>query len=146
MSTSALILTLIIGVILKVAPASIPTKDGKWLLSKFETHTKLREADTVVTIGGKDVEGADKIQVIQDFNEAAFLKQYYIFPGNEQLFLEPKNRQTPVVITTKKGKKDVQLFLYRYNDYVDVVKQYKKKVVAYSLRSDKLQKMPAAEM
>lgn len=39
----------------------------------------------------------------------------------------------------KKGKNEVRLYVYIYNDHVDVVKQYKNKVVAYSLLSESLQ-------
>ncbi|MBT2671495.1 hypothetical protein J7E95_11770 [Streptomyces sp. ISL-14] len=68
-----------------------------------------------------------------------FLKKNHIFPGNEQLFLHPEHSGTPLVIDTKRSKKDVRLFVYIYNDHVDVVKQYKKKVISYSLLSDSLQ-------
>lgn len=143
MTGSALVLTLVIGVILKVLPATIPTKDGKSLLGKFQIHSKLNEETSTITIDGKAVEDQVKKQVIHDFNEASFLKQHYIFPGNEHLFLHPENAETPLVIQSKKGKKEIQLFLYSYSEHVDVVKKNKNKVVAYSLRSEALQKLPA---
>ncbi|WP_412761050.1 YfmQ family protein [Peribacillus frigoritolerans] len=46
---------------------------------------------------------------------------------------------TPLVIDTKRGKKDVSLFVYIYSDRVNVVKRYKKKLISYSLFSDSLQ-------
>jgi len=118
----------------------LPTGAVEWLISKFEIHSKLSDANVSLTFDGKRLEGEDRIQFINYFNEATFLKQQYIFPGNEELYLHPENSQTPLVIDTKRGKKDVRLFVYSYNDHVDVVKQYKKKVVAYSLLSDSLQK------
>ncbi len=36
-------------------------------------------------------------------------------------------------------KKDFTFYIYSHEEHVDVVKQYKKKVVAYSLRSKNLQ-------
>lgn len=135
-----LILISIIISIVFIVMTSIPTDAVEWLSSKFEIHSKLSDTNTTVTIDGKRLEGEDKIQVIHDFNEAVFLKRHNIYQGTEELFLHPKNSGTPLVIDTKRGKKEVRLFVYRYNDRVDVVKQYKKKVVAYSLRSDSLQK------
>jgi len=93
-----------------------------------------------LTIGGRRLEGEDKTKVINDFNEAIFLKKHYIFPGTEELYLNPENSDSPIVIETKRGNKDVKLFVYRYKDRVDVVKQFKKKLVAYSLMSESLQK------
>jgi hypothetical protein len=77
--------------------------------------------------------------VLNYFNEAKYLKKNHIFPGNEKLFLHPENSGTPIIIDVKKGKNDVRLYVYIYNDHVDVVKQYKNKVVAYSLLSENLQ-------
>lgn len=45
----------------------------------------------------------------------------------------------PLVIDTKNGKKDIRLLVFLYGDHVDVVKQDKKKLVAYSMRSESLQ-------
>jgi hypothetical protein len=137
--TWLILLSIVISIVF-IVMTSIPTGTVEWLSSKFEIHSKLSDSNTTVTIDGKRLEGEDKIQVIHDFNEAVFLKRYNIYQGTEELFLHPKNGEIPLVIDTKKGKKEVRLFVYRYNDRVDVVKQYKKKVVAYSLRSDSLQK------
>ncbi|MGW8263803.1 YfmQ family protein, partial [Bacillus sp. LR--39] len=92
-----------------------------------------------VTFGGKRLEGSDKSRFIQNFNEAVFMERYYIYPGDEPLYVNPKNAGTPFVIETTKGKNAVKLFVYRYDDHIDVVKQYKKKTAAYCLRSDSLQ-------
>jgi hypothetical protein len=134
------VLSIILICIVKILMTCLPTGAVEWLISKFEIHSKLSDANVSLTFDGKRLEGEDRIQFINYFNEATFLKQQYIFPGNEELYLHPENSETPLVIDTKRGKKDVRLFVYSYNDHVDVVKQYKKKVVAYSLLSDSLQK------
>ncbi|MFE0502950.1 YfmQ family protein [Peribacillus butanolivorans] len=138
MTLPVLILTILISVV-KLLVTCLPTDAVNWILSKFKLHSELSDANCIVTNDGKRLEGEDKIQVINYFNEAIFLKKNHIFPGNEQLFLHPENSGTPLVIDTKRGKKDVRLLVYIYNDHVDVVKQYKKKLVAYSLLSDSLQ-------
>jgi hypothetical protein len=137
-----LILSMILMGCIKILASCLPSSVAKWITSKFELHQKLSEATATVTIDRKRLEGEDKVQVINYFNEGIFLKQYYIHPGNEQYYLHPDNGKTPLVIDidTKKAKNNVKLFIYIYNDHVDVVKQYKKKVIAYCLLSDGLQK------
>lgn len=139
MTGTALILTIVIGVI-KVLATCLPSGVVERLLRKYEMHAKLSEANTTVNFDGTRLEGQEKAQVIHDFNEAAVLKKYYIFPGNESLFLHPENGGIPYVIETKKGRKDVKMFVYRYHDHVDIIKQSNKKVIAYSVYSDSLQK------
>ncbi|GAA3326951.1 hypothetical protein GCM10020331_064950 [Ectobacillus funiculus] len=53
----------------------------------------------------KTLEGADKAQVIHDFNEATFVERYPVFPGYEQAYLHPENGGNPLVIDTKGRKK-----------------------------------------
>ncbi|MFC3885517.1 YfmQ family protein [Bacillus songklensis] len=125
------VLLLILAALAKVVLTCLPTSVVEWFISKFELHPTISDATVTVTIDGKRLEGEEKIQVINDFNEAMFLEKYDI---------HPENSGTPLVIDTKKGKNNVRFFVYSYNDRVDVVKQYKKKVVAYRLRSDSLQK------
>ncbi|KEK21703.1 YfmQ family protein [Bacillus gaemokensis] len=115
---------------LKIVVSSLPTSVVESFISKFELHPQLNDTAVTVTIDGKRLEGEDKIQIIDHFNEAIFLEKYY-FP--------PQSSGTPVIIETKRGKNDMRFSVYSYNDHVDVVKQYKKKVVAYSLRSKSLQ-------
>ena len=134
------VVSIIIVSTIKILMTCLPTGPVEWLIRKFEIHSKLSEPNVTITIDGKQLEGDDKIQVIHDFNEATYLKQHYIYPGTEELFLHPENSKTPLVLDTKKGKNDVRLFVFRYNDRIDVVKQYKKKVIAYSLASEPLQK------
>ncbi|MGG0275858.1 YfmQ family protein [Bacillus rhizoplanae] len=131
--TTWFIISLILFFAIKLIVTSLPTSVVESFVSKFELHPKLNEAAVTVTIDGKCLEGEDKIQVINHFNEALFLEKYY-FP--------PQSSGTPLVIDTKRGKKDVRFSIYSYSDHVDVFKQNKKKVVAYSLRSDSLQKSP----
>jgi hypothetical protein len=137
--TWTIAISLTIGFIVKIILTCSPSIVVEWFLSKFEMHSKLNEKDATITFDGKPLEGENKLKFTNYFNEATFLKKYYIFPGNEELFLHPKNSGTPLVIETKRGKKDVKIFVYCFNDHVDVVKKYKKKVVAYSLNSDNLQ-------
>ncbi|MGM0899700.1 MAG: YfmQ family protein [Bacillota bacterium] len=132
-------ITIAIGIILKMI-MSPPSIVVEWITSKFALHPKLNSKDVTVTLNGKQIEEEEKVRFTNYFNEATFLKKYYIFPGNENLFLNPETNLTPFVINVKSGKKDVHFFVYCYDDYVDVVKQYKKNVVSYSLRSDDLQK------
>lgn len=129
--TTWFIVSLILVCVIKIIVTSLPTSVVDSLLRKFELHPKLSDATVTVTIDGERLEGEDKMQVIHHFNEALFLEKYYAPPANSG---------TPLIIDTKNGKNDVRLFVYSYNDHVDVFKQYKKKVVAYSLRSDVLQK------
>jgi hypothetical protein len=129
--TWSFVLLLIIAALLKILVTCLPTGVVEWLISKYELHSKLSDETVTVAFNGKDLEGEDKIQVINYFNEALYLERYYT---------PLENSVTPVVIDTKRGKNNVRLFVYIYNDRVDVVKKYKKKIVAYRLRSDSLQK------
>lgn len=138
MTWPVLILTIILS-LLKLLVTCLPTDAVNWILSKFKIHSEISDADAIVTFDGKRLEGEDKIQVLNYFNEAKFLKKNHIFPGNEKLFLHPENSGAPIIIDVKRGKNDVRLYVYIYNDHVDVVKQYKNKVVAYSLLSESLQ-------
>ena len=63
-------------------------------------------------------------KLLHDFNEGFF-----------RSLLTPHNEGTPLIINAKRGKKDFIFYIYSHEEHVDVVKQYKKKVVAYSLRS-----------
>ena len=134
------IIIIILISLLKIIPTCLPTGSVEWLIKKFETHSKLSEENVTLTFCGKRLEGEAKNKVIKDFNDAIFLKKHYIFPGTEELYLNPENSEPPLIIDTKRGKNEVKLFLYRYNDRIDVVKRDKKKVMTYSLLSEKLQK------
>jgi hypothetical protein len=134
------VVSIILVCIVKILMTCLPTGPVEWLIRKFAIHTIISDENATVTFDGKRFEGEDKIRVIKSFNEAIFLEKQYIYPGTEELFLHPKNSETPIIIDSKRGKTNIRLFLFQYTDRVDVVKQYKKKVIAYSLLSDSLQK------
>ncbi|WP_459500654.1 YfmQ family protein [Bacillus sp. C1] len=129
MTTWFIVMLVLFGAF-KIIVASIPTSVVESFISKFELHPQLNEGDVTVAIAGKYLEGEEKTEIIDQFNEAIFLEKYY-FP--------PQSNGTPVVIHTKRGKNDIRFSVYSYDDHVDVIKQYKKKVVGYSLRSKDLQ-------
>ncbi|MED4455160.1 YfmQ family protein [Metabacillus fastidiosus] len=130
--TWAFVLLLIFIAFAKILVTCLPTSAVEWIISKFELHPTLSNTDATITINGRSLEGEEKDQVIHYFNEAIFLEKYY---GT------PEDTVTPLVINTKNGKNSVKIFLYSYNDHIDVVKKYKKKVIAYRLRSNSLQKL-----
>jgi hypothetical protein len=137
--TWTIALTILLGIVIKMV-TSPPSVVVEWISSKFALHPKLNSQYVTVTYCEKHLEEEEKIRFIEYLNEATFLKQYDIFPGKEKLFLHPETNVTPLVINIKRGKKDSKILVYCFADYVYVVKQYNKKVVAYNLRSDNLQK------
>ncbi len=141
MSLTLLWFICIVSTIVIIGSACLPTKAVERLIKKLEIHSKLNNSNVSMTINGKRLEGKEKLQVIKDFNQADFLKRYHIHRGTEEYYLDPKDSKTRFVIETKQGQKDIKLFIYCYRDHIDVVKQYKKKLIAYSLHSDVLQKI-----
>ncbi|NHM30842.1 YfmQ family protein [Neobacillus terrae] len=144
--TWAVVVSIILISLVKILMTCLPTGIVEWLISNFEVHSKLKSEDVTITLGDRHLEGQSKIQIIHDFNNAAFLERNYIWPGNEQVYLNPENSGTRLVIDTKRGKKDVRLFVFIYNDRIDVVKKFKKKLQAYSLDSENLQKLSLKEI
>jgi len=139
--TWAVVLATLAICMVKVLMTCLPTGVVNLLIRKFEMHAKLSEENVTITIDGKPLEGEDKLQVVRSFNEATVLEKYTIYRGyNEHVYLHPENGGIPIVIHTKRGKKDIKLMMYRYNDHIDIVKQYKKKIIAYSVHVDPLQK------
>jgi len=138
--TWVVVLSLVLISLVKILMTCMPTGVVEWLINKFKLHAELNEANAIISINGKPLTVEDKKQVINYFNEATFLERYYIWPGNEDMYLYPGNGVTPIVIDTKVGKMDARLLVFSYADHIDVVKQYKKKVIAYSVLSDGLQK------
>ncbi|OCA83746.1 YfmQ family protein [Pseudobacillus wudalianchiensis] len=132
-------ISLAIGCMIKLL-MSPPSAMVGWILNKFALHPKLNPEEISITFNEQPLEEREKIRFINYFNDAAFLKEYDVFPGNEKFFLHPETTMIPFVINIQRNNKDVHLFVYRYDDHVDVVKQYKEKIVSYSLRSDCLQK------
>lgn len=109
-----------------------------WFVSKFAIHPKLDSKDVTVTFNGQHLKEEDKIRYTNYFNEAYFLKTHNVFRGYEKIYLEPETDITPFVINVKRGKKEIIFYIYNSDNHVDVVKQYKKNVVPYSLNSDDL--------
>lgn len=135
--TWAVLVPIILVSLLKIVVTCMPTGTVNWLIRKFETHSRLDVKEVTVTIGDNRLEDEEKLQIINQFNEGIFIKKHYIHPGNEQLFLQPEISGIPIVIEFLQG--DETVFVYSYNDRIDVVKQRRKKVIAYSLISDSLQ-------
>lgn len=133
------ILFLILISLLKVLPTVLPLAAVEWIMSKFETHSKLGGHDVTIIIDEKKLVDKEKQIFIQSFNEAIFMEKYYIYPGTEQSFLPPKKKGVPIVIDAKLSKNDMRLYLYHEKSSIDVVKQFKKKIVAYNIHSEKLQ-------
>ncbi|KHD86923.1 YfmQ family protein [Heyndrickxia ginsengihumi] len=129
--TWVLVLSLIIIALIKILFTSPPTFVVDWFVGKFELHQKLNEDIVNININGKSLQGEEKQQIIKEYNEAIFLKRY----GD----VIPKKSGIPLVIDTKRGKNDVRLFVYRYDDHIDIFREYKKNVVAYRLLSESLQ-------
>lgn len=137
--TWALASSILIGFVFKML-MSPPSAVVAWGLSKFELHPHLDTKDVKITFNGKHLEEEEKNRFTDYFNKSNFLKKHDIFPGNEKLFLHPVTNVTPFVINVKNRKKEINFFVYRSDNHVDVVKQYKEKVFSYSLSSDYLQK------
>ncbi|MBG9655175.1 YfmQ family protein [Cytobacillus firmus] len=135
--TWAVLVPIILVSLLKIVLTCMPTGTVNWLIRKFETHSRLDEKEVTVTIGDHRLEDKEKLRFINQFNEGIFIKKHYIHPGNEQLFLQPEKCGTPIVIEFL--DRDDKLFIFSYKDRIDVVKQRRKKVIAYSLISDSLQ-------
>ncbi|MFD6508293.1 hypothetical protein E0M25_14775 [Bacillus mycoides] len=129
MTTWFIVLLVVFGAF-KIIVSSLPNSVIESIISRYETHPQLDEENVTVTINGNSLEGEKKSQIINDFNEGLFLDRYYAPPQNES---------TPLIINAIRGKKDFTFYIYSHEEHVDVVKQHKKKVVAYSLRSKNLQ-------
>ncbi|MEH7524477.1 YfmQ family protein [Bacillus sp. JJ1503] len=133
------IAVIVIGIILTFSMCP-PSALVGWVLGKFALHPKLDSKDITVIFNGTHLKKEEKIRFNDYFNEAQFLGKNHIFPGNEKLFLHPETNVIPFVINVKSRKKEMNFYIYSYDDHVDVVKQWKKKVASYSLRSEYLQK------
>ena len=132
------IVIIVIGIIL-IFMTSPPSALVEWGLSKFTIHPKLDSKDISVLYNGTHLEEEEKIRFNNYFNEAQFVERNHIFPGNEKLFLYPETTVIPFVIKVKRIKKEMDFFIYIYDDHVDVVKQWKKKVASFSIKSEYLQ-------
>ncbi|MCU7668017.1 YfmQ family protein [Bacillus thuringiensis] len=129
--TTWFIVALVIFGLLKIIVTSLPTSVVESFISRFELHSQLSDEETTITIKDRILQGEEKTQIINYFNDAIFVERYYA---------PPMNNGTPIVIVTKRGKTEICFFVYIHNEHVDVVKKYKKKVIAYKLLSRDLQK------
>lgn len=133
------ILFLILISLVKVLPTVLPLGAVEWIMSKFATHAKLDDQKVSVTIDNHSLDHEEKMVFIKYFNEAIFMEKYYIYPGTEHSFLPPEKNGKHIIIDAKIGNIDVRLYLYNERNSIDVVKQFKKKVIAYNIHSESLQ-------
>ncbi|WP_312098266.1 YfmQ family protein [Niallia sp.] len=126
------IIALTLFCIIKVLMTCLPTGVVDWLLDKYRLHLRLNELETEIIYNEMKVDGENKNAIIKIFNEAIVREKYSLYPGSEETYLSSKNAEYSLVINTKKGNKDIKLFLNSYQDHVDIVKRYKNKIVAYS--------------
>ncbi|MBQ0138872.1 MAG: hypothetical protein KBT36_06225 [Kurthia sp.] len=135
--TTTLIILLVVTSIAKLITAP-PNIVVVWLTKRYAMHQKLVAQEASITFNGTELSPEKKEAFATYFSEANFLEKYYIFPGNEENFLHPETDNTPFVIKTKQGKKDITMYVYKEENHIDVVKQAKKKVISYSLLAPKL--------
>lgn len=126
------IIALVLFCIVKILMTCLPTGVVEWLLGKYKLHLKLSEVNTEIVYNGRKIEGADKADILKLFNEATVREKYSLYPGSEEGYLHPENADYSLTIHTKNGNKELKLLLSSYKDRVDVVKQYKNKIVVYS--------------
>ncbi|MDR0125110.1 MULTISPECIES: YfmQ family protein [Bacillus] len=138
-----IVTSLVVFSLLKLLVTSLPSGVVERLFSRYAVHAKVTSDQTNLTFQGRPLDDQQKSKIIQHFNDAIFIERYYIYPGDEERFLHPKEGPAPLTMQTKLGKQDVTLYLFHYDDHVDVVRQFthkpKKKLTAYRLRSEPLQ-------
>ena len=126
------IIALALFCMIKVLMTCLPTGVVDWLLDKYKMHLKLNDLETEIIYNERKVDGENKETIIKLFNEAIVREKYSLYPGSEETYLKPNNAEYSLIIHTKKGNKNIKLFLNSYDDHVDIVKKYKNKIVAYS--------------
>ena len=131
-------LIIVAGILLKML-TSPPSALVEWVISKFTLHPQLNPNEVIITYNGQSLESEEKLKFIDYFNEAVFLERNHIYPGNEEKFLHPETSVIPFVINVKRRKKEVNFFVYCEGENIFVVKQRKKKVASYSLKSNRLE-------
>ncbi|AIZ60702.1 hypothetical protein QR42_10630 [Bacillus sp. WP8] len=138
-----IVTSLVVFSLLKLLVTSLPSGVVERLFSRYAVHAKVTSDQTTMTFQGRPLDDQRTSEIIQHFNDAIFIERYYIYPGDEERFLHPQEGPAPLTMQTKLGKHDVTLYLYHYDDHVDVVRQFthkpKKKLTAYRLRSEPLQ-------
>jgi hypothetical protein len=126
------IIALVFFCIIKILMTCLPTGVVDWLLDKYRLHLKLNNMETEIIYNEMKIDGENKEAIIKIFNEAIVREKYSLYPGSEETYLNAKDAEYSLVIHTKKGNKNINLFLNSYQDHVDIVKKYKNKMVAYS--------------
>jgi hypothetical protein len=119
------IVVLIAASLIKILAASAPSAVVDKVSKRFQLHPSL-SYDVSVQKDGEVLSGEEKQRLVDDFNASNFLEKYYYAPAPEG---------TPYEIETINAR----YYLYPYADRVDVFKYRKKKVYAYSLRSESMQ-------
>lgn len=138
MTTTVLVFTIVLS-LFKLLVTCLPNDAVKWITKKFEIHFPLNDEHTQATYHDSTLSADEKAKLVEAYNEAQFMKSKHIFPGNEELFLHPENGAEPIIIDTKKGKRDFRLFIFIYKDRIDIVRQSKKKYICYVLSSESIQ-------
>lgn len=138
-----IVTSLVVFSLLKLLVTSPPSGVVERLFSRYAVHAKVTSDQTTIMFEDRPLNDQQTSEIIQHFNDAIFIERYYIYPGDEERFLHPQEGPAPLTMQTKLGKHDVTLYLYHYDDHVDVVRQFthkpKKKLMAYRLRSEPLQ-------
>lgn len=138
-----IVTSLVVFSLLKLLVTSLPSGVVERLFSRYSVHAKVTSDQTTIMFEDRPLDDQQTSEIIQHFNDAIFIERYYIYPGDEERFLHPQEGPAPLTMQTKIGKHDVTLYLYHYDDHVDVVRQFthkpKKKLTAYRLRSEPLQ-------
>ncbi|PRR93077.1 MULTISPECIES: YfmQ family protein [unclassified Bacillus (in: firmicutes)] len=138
-----IVTSLVVFSLLKLLVTSLPSGVVERLFSRYAVHAKVTSDQTTIMFEDRPLDDQQTSEIIQHFNDAIFIERYYIYPGDEERFLHPQEGSAPLTMQTKLGKHDVTLYLYHYDDHVDVVRQFthkpKKKLTAYRLRSEPLQ-------
>jgi hypothetical protein len=137
-----IVTSLVVFSLLKLLVTSLPSGVVERLFSRYAVHAKVTSDQTTIMFEDRPLNDQQVSEIIQHFNDAIFIERYYIYPGDEERFLHPQEGPAPLTMQTKLGKHDVTLYLYHYDDHVDVVRQFthkpKKKLTAYRLRSEPL--------
>lgn len=131
--------------LIKILMTCLPTGVVERLLNLFQVHPKLDAANVSISVGSHSLGEEDIRKIIPHWNEAIFMQKHYIWPGTEQHYLYPDHKGIPLQIHTKMGKHDLKLHAFVDQDRIEVVKQWKTKLIAYTLSSEKLhQHLPAS--
>ncbi|AQX56080.1 YfmQ family protein [Priestia flexa] len=133
------VIVIVVVSALKLLITCLPNTVVEWLHGKFKLHPTLSIDSAIVKRNGSTIEGEEKAQIIEAFNKATFLDQYYVHDGNRTHYLNLERNKTPIIIHSVNGKHTFELLIYGYSDHVDVVKKSKKKVLAYRMLSDEFQ-------